>query len=384
MYNEINVSIPTPSDSSDRHHVVLSSDVAIFDRANHSIGLKRTSKDPIHDGLNQFFQDVFRKKRPRRYHRTVSQIQYPVLLTIGSCPVYIEKATNRFSINGQSITLDVMTNALARLAFKAAFEENATKLLPFFYSILSLPEDVRYVIENRVPYHFFDAYTKHEVRLNVTQISDTECAIEMGDGIWGNITIKELTKFCKFYVKNRKSSWAFTSPENLYIKLLGKKPSVSELKVMVAFLKQNRKQDIVERRAEKLVSELLEQYPKHLRGLKSPDGKVQSIIVRGKDYDWKLAANGSSTGTQMVSTWVWQPQHSLEEGEKDKGTRECHWKGSICIDNLTQGSSLGDQFATRALAFINDRVTMKMVGTIRSYITAEPNKYRNGDFNEMR
>ena len=86
----------------------------------------------------------------------------------------------------------------------------------------------------------------------------------------------------------------------------------------------------------------------------------------------------------MVSTYVWQPPSSLAVDEEESGKRECHWKGSICIDNLTNGSSLGDQFATRALAFINDSITIKMVGTISSYITAEPNKYRNGDFDEMR
>ena len=385
MYDNIQITIPTPNDSSTTHSVVLESDKPIFDTRTYSVSMTRSAKDPIHEGLNAFFSRLFRKKRKKYSWSNVRSIEYPVMLTVGSCPLYIEKNTNRFSINGKSTTLDIMSNAIARLAFKAAFEPNALRLLPFFNSILSMPEEVRYVIENRVPYHFYSEYSIHEVRLNVTQISDKECAIEVGDGIWGNITIKELKKFCNFYVKKRKvGGWAYTSPENLYYRLLGKKPTQSELKVMIAFLKQNRTQDIVERRAEKLVAELLEQYPKHLRGVESPSGKITNIIVRGKDYDWKLAANGSSTGTQMVSTYVWQPPNALDVGEEDTGNRECHWKGSICIDNLTTGSSLGDQFATRALAFINDRITIKMVGTIRSYITAEPNKYRNGDFDEMR
>lgn len=386
MYDNIQITIPTPSDSSNTHSVNLTADKGIFRSRTQSISLTRTSKDPIHTGLQQFFSSLFRKSRKGRYRWTSPpDIEYPVLLSIGSCPLYIEKNTNRFSINGKSTTLEIMSNAFARLAYKAAFEEDALKLMPFFNSILSMPEEVRYVIENRVPYHFYSNYTKHDVRLNVTQISDTECAIEVGDGIWGNITIKELKKFCNFYVNSRKQGgWAYTSPENLYIRLLGKKPTQSDLKVMIAFLKQNRTQDIVERRAEKLVAELLEQYPKRLMGMEGVGGKITDIIVRGKDYDWKLTANGNSTGTQMVSTYIWQPPSALAEDEEETGNRECHWKGSICIDNLTQGSSLGDQFATRALAFINDQITIKMVGTIRSYITAKPNTYRYGDFDEMR
>jgi len=386
MYNDILITIPTPNDSSKTHSVTITADKEIFRSRTQSISMSRVNKDPIHTGLQQFFSNLFRKSRVRRYRWPSPAItDYPVMVSIGSCPLYIEKNANRISINGQSTTLEIMSNAIARLAYKAAFEENALKLMPFFNSILSMPEEVRYVIENRVPYHFYSDYIKHDVRLNVTQISDKECAIEVGDGIWGNITIKELKKFCNFYVNNKKKGgWAYTSPENLYTRLLGKKPTQSDLKVMIAFLKQNRTQDIVERRAEKLVAELLEQYPKQLRGMNGIGGKVTEIFVRGKGYDWKLSANGSSTGTQMVSTFVWQPPSSLGVHEIDVGDRECHWKGSICIDNLTDGSSLGDQFATRALAFINDQITIKMVGTISSYITAEPNKYRNGDFDEMR
>ena len=291
MHDNIQIMIPTPNDSHKTHSVLITVDKEIFRSRTESISLGRTTKDPIHTGLQQFFSKLFRKRRTRRYTwDRMPEIEYPILLSVGSCPLYIERNTNRFSINGQATTLEIMTNAIARLAFKAAFEVDALKLMPFFNSILSMPEEVRYVIENRVPYHFYSDYVRHDVRLNVTQISDKECAIEIGDGIWGNITIKELKKLCNFYVNSRKmGGWAYTSPENLYIRLLGKKPTQSDLKVMIAFLKQNRTQDIVERRAEKLVAELLEQYPKQLRGMNGIGGKVTELLVRGKDYDWKLS-----------------------------------------------------------------------------------------------
>jgi len=67
-----------------------------------------------------------------------------------------------------------------------------------------------------------------------------------------------------------------------------------------------------------------------------------------------------------------------EEGKKiyEVIYTEPKWRGPICIDNMSDGSPLGDQFATRALALLNDSMTIKIVNTIKSYLTTEPNEYR--------
>ena len=44
------------------------------------------------------------------------------------------------------------------------------------------------------------------------------------------------------------------------------------------------------------------------------------------------------------------------------------FKGPICIDNIHSNSSLGDQFASRALALLNDKLTVKLIYTIDRYI----------------
>jgi hypothetical protein len=56
--------------------------------------------------------------------------------------------------------------------------------------------------------------------------------------------------------------------------------------------------------------------------------------------------------------------------------RESNWRGPICIDNMTGGSSLGDQFVARALALLNDTMTVKIINTIRRYINCSENEYR--------
>ena len=376
MYDEITIFLPSASDQSSNRSVSIKADQPIFWRDNHSVSINRSHKDPIHQGLVNVFNSIFTGRKADKYHTLTSPNKnWPILIQVGTCPIYFEKTKNRYYVNGQAVALEVIANCLARLAYKAAFEKDASKLLPFFYSMLELPEVVRYVIENRVPYHFYSDYVRHNVRLNVQQISDKECAIEIGDGLWGNITIKELAKFCAFYVNNRKrGSWIYTSPENLYTRLIGRKPKQSELKVMIAFLKQNRKKDIFEKRAKELVSSLLQEHPTRMKGQFDTDGDIRIMYVRGNGYDWKLQANGS-TGTQQVSTFVWQPSSGEETAD---------WKGSICIDNMVDGSSLGDQFAARALSFLNDNITIKMVGTVKRYITAEPSEYRWSGFDEMR
>jgi len=122
------------------------------------------------------------------------------------------------------------------------------------------------------------------------------------------------------------------------------------------------------------------------------------MYVRGRGYDWKLTNNRYKTGIQMVSTYIWQPKKDVvaEFAEQNwmlgnisevEGTKYFNitednkedfkfWSGPICIDNVANNSPLGDQFAGRALALLNDLITVKMVSTIRGYMTHDANKYR--------
>ena len=155
---------------------------------------------------------------------------------------------------------------------------------------------------------------------------------------------------------------------------MGKNPSESELKVMVAFLQQNRTRDLVEARALELVADMVIQHKGRL--VAEYSGKqLVTLYVAGKDYDWKLTNNKFKSDIQMVSTYVWQPIHGNEESR-------CDWKGPICIDNMAGNSPIGDQFAARALALLNDSFTITIVNTISSYLVAEPNENRV-DFNDM-
>ena len=271
-----------------------------------------------------------------------------------------------------------MSDVLARVLYRSCFTDDIPSLNKVLWKFLQIPENVAYALENRVPYFFYENYEKHDVRLNVQRIDHATVAIEISDGIWGEMSFKELDKYCNFYVHSQKrGTWPFTSPKNLFTKLLKREPSKAELNLMIAFLQQNRKQDIVEKKAYELITEMVEQRPDRLFPVWVAD-KLVYLFVRGNYYDWKLECrNYKATGTQDVSTYVYQP-HTRKDGA------EIDWKGPICIDNANSDSSIGDQFAARAMALLNDNMTIKIVSTINSYITGEPNINRIDENEEMR
>ena len=145
---------------------------------------------------------------------------------------------------------------------------------------------------------------------------------------------------------------------------MGKEPTEGQLALMKAFLMQNRTQDLVERRAQELMLDLETQYPDRIK-IRKIDERTW-MYVRGKIADWALNDSGMKTGIQMVGTYVFS---SGKHGSLEFQHGEL--RGPICIDNMTTNSTLGDQFATRAIAMMNDTITIQRVNTIRRYIPEE-------------
>lgn len=348
-----------------------------------SVNYLRQEKDPVQAGLENFWKSVISpRKNSRSWRGNISFTdQFNHVVFVEGCPVVLSREGIRYQLNGKSYSLKTICSALARITYKACFEKDGASLLTALYSTLNLPENVQYCLENRAPFHFFNDFEKQEVRLKVVQIDDKMLAIEISDGVWGEITPKQLDSYCNFYIHGKKrGSWKHLSPKTLYTKVMDREPSYSELKVMIAFLMQNRMQDIVEARALQLVSDMLIQHKGRLSAEYDKNGVLNTLFVRGKDYDWQLTNNRYKSGIQMVSTFVWQPNLERvrdEEGNViDNTLTSPDWRGPICIDNMAEGSPLGDQFATRALALLNDSHTIKIVSTIKSYLKADANKYR--------
>lgn len=385
---KVNLIVPTPDDSNDDFLIEYEVNVSTLlnhsersNRIHHTIAFARETTDPILGGFREYFRHNFFRKtssgRAAEYYRTpmktrsVKNHEGGVLLNLYGCPILVVHS-NTVSINGIKHSLANGVSILARLFVKAIREKDGAKLMMHLAHLNKMPENISYVLENRAPFNFYHEYEKHEVRLNVQLIGDKEVAIEVSDGIWGTMSIKEMDSFCNAHRHgSKRSRWAYISPRKLFLETVGKEPLDSEVKVMKSFLLQNRTAELVENRAKQLVHDMVNKYPYRL-AIVEEEGFVAEMFVRGKLHDWLLKStyrgNRKIGGRQDVQTFVYSTD---SEGNG-------LYRGPICIDNLGTNSSVGDQYVARALALLNDNVIVDMVSTIKSYLP--PNEVRDDNY----
>ena len=296
----------------------------------------------------------------------------------------VEKKEPYYKLMSQRVTKKNLMTALSRALYRSCFEEDAQTLTIYLFRMIMLPENVSYVLENRTPFWFFDVETREkvEVRLNTQMIDNDKAALEISDGVWGPISVKDLDIFVNYFYHGhtRAKKWAYMSPKKLWKELMGEEPSSSQEKLMVEFLCQNRTQDIVENRAKELMNSLTVRYPDRIRLVDV--GKYTAMLIRGKKADWIIVDSTYKTQIQKVKTYVFIHDDLLQPTDAD--TRSSYrrsnsglsfmggqLRGPICIDNVHSNSSLGDQYAARGLALLNDNITMKLVNTIGRYVPKE-------------
>ena len=301
------------------------------------------------------------------------QFAYNIYIGEEGYMVHFNKVKTRYYVNGIMGNKSVLLAALARTIFKSCFTDDAIELEKFLYKHINIPENVSYALENRAPYYFYledehGNYSKKiECRLKVNLIGEKKVAIEISDGVWGELTIKQMNVYMNTYLKKKKQgNWSNLSPSELWAKTMGgEKPKPAEEALMVAFLNQNRTSKVVKERARDLMIHIARRFPDRIAiNWGSPDKLLDVsenptvMYIRGKMADWKLTDRGlKSQGQQNVSTFVWV------EGE-GKG----RWAGPICVDNLDNKSPTGDQFVTRAMGLLNDNMLIARVSTIKGYL----------------
>mgnify|MGYP006403240221 CR=1 FL=1 len=282
----------------------------------------------VKDSRDQYTQQISLALRRRIKIRELikNSKRSSIYMRVGKAKylVCFRKVGIRYSCNGMNANFDILITALAKVIYRSCFETDEEKLDDYFMRCVELPDNIQYVLENRCPYHFYEASHKQEVRVNVKQIGKEKFALEISNGTWGEMTLRDLNTFVNSYLKgHKKGSWKRLNPDQLWERLLGSKPNDSQNKLMIEFLKQNRTQDIVDRRAMELFESLERKYSGikrvkwkregHSRGRKMPAGiEVDALLVRGKIADWLLVDNAMKHEFQEVSTYV------LIEGSKDQ------------------------------------------------------------------
>tara|TARA_B100000575_G_scaffold67444_1_gene52127 strand:+ start:404 stop:1570 length:1167 start_codon:yes stop_codon:yes gene_type:complete len=384
--NKIEINIRKPDDGAQYYVTYVKSDLLRYGNSK-TVSGDRSAKDPLHTALKNMFKEILKQPRANRwgYSRKTNYFgeeDFTGVFWVKECPIALSRTNGKFRLNGKAESMDTIANAFARVAFKSCFTDDNSQLMQTLFSSLSLSEDIKYVLENRVPYHYFRDFEKQDVRLNVAQIGDKEFAIEIGDGVWGNISMKDLQSFCNYYIHGKKNSkFRRMGLKRLYEALVGREPLDSDIKVMREFLAQNRTEDLIENRAKELLKDITQQYPDRIKLVEDDNNEPETMYIVGNDYDWMLSNSRYKSDIQMVSTFVRQKRDITVDDETTE--EEWFWSGPICIDNMARGSSLGDQFATRAFALLNDNMTVARVSTIKGYLNYKPNENERVDINEV-
>lgn len=332
-----------------------------------NIRRRKLGIDPVLENIKTILSEAFLNPRRGWADSDTDWISYfgwkydgqDVLLTLS-------KMNGLFYLNNNKKNKEDATAALAKIIYFGTTNRSADSLSDYIYKNVIYPQNIIYALENRTPYYFYDAGIKIDCRLNLQLVNDNEIAIEVSDGIWGSMKVKDANIFINSYRNNstRSKKWSNLSPRKLWKAVMGSEPTDSELNLMLAWLKQNRTGKMVEDRATVLLKQMVEKYDDlllldakkvHSTGvLKSSISEKYdfSLLVRGKLGDWIVYANGNQSQHQRVSAVFFEDNNSIS--------------GPYCIDNLHDNSSIGDQIASRAMILKNDNKIGDMIYTLKN------------------
>ena len=361
-----------------------------------SYAYKSKEDDPVFASLNKTLDKIL-FKFPRNSNTTYDK--FMAMITFkhgdGNSMLMISKDSG-YSLNGRRMTKQVLLGTLSRIMYRSCFCDSAVILHKYVMSLLEVPPNVRYAIENKCPYYFYaedgNPYRKNkiEVRLTIKRISKTECAMELSENIWCPIPIKSLDQFLNHYRngKSQSKKWTGISPVNLWKELFGEEPSKGQKAMMIAWMLQNRTDKMVEDTAKGLMYEIArenENVKTFKFTTKTAEKKISKMgmLVSGTICDWVLLENtAAKTSPQRVSIYCFHE----DEDRKDEATMNTskntfmngRLKGPVCVNNSVGNVSLGDQFVSRIFTLMNDELAMKKVGTLRGYVpdNARVNSHR--------
>tara|TARA_R100000322_G_scaffold121777_1_gene79131 strand:- start:243 stop:1508 length:1266 start_codon:yes stop_codon:yes gene_type:complete len=309
-----------------------------------------------------------------------------------------------FWLNGYKMTKTDLDMTVVYMISRHQRDLTYDEAEELFDNVVGVDLTIADTFVNKLKYSFYnDEGEEVETMLNIEQIGKTQVGIELNSGLWVAMDFKPFKSFMRGCAKY-KNKWTAISPEELYYTLTDEFLSSGEIKLVHAFLEQNRHSTLVEKRSLELIQELQDAHPNRIKKVNvdwkhrlngDDDGKpLVGMLVKGTQLDW-LVFNRThaahQTGTQDVSTYAVISTKNYCVNDKEGGDDDTKYKvgiegtnlpskyfdeepeyifmGPICIDNQQNDVSLGDQYAARALALLNDKHTLELVSTLRSYQT---------------
>ena len=340
------------------------------------------------------------------------------VIVISNNKIIYWKDGRKFYINGFPVLKTTILNCMNILFTHARRCKSQEEFEANMERYLNIDPVVRKAITDKVLYRFYKLDgEKVETLLNIQVIGKKEVAIEMNPGLWVPMSVGAFKSFVN--CGNRKNKFTNISPEELVHFTTGKLLSEGDIKMTHAFLEQNRKSALREKRSLELIEDLSTRF-KGIYGMDIDDvengGRVMTaqavkekntvMFVKGKQLDWAVVTRAlKATGRQDVSTYFvvpvtketisfgrekdglqnlyiemgkrvslgyltdgkFSPRGSYMVGQRDGKQQLFYCEGPICIDNAQNDVSIGDQLAGRALALLNDVHSFNNVSTLRTY-----------------
>tara|TARA_R110001592_G_scaffold19887_5_gene81194 strand:- start:2838 stop:4121 length:1284 start_codon:yes stop_codon:yes gene_type:complete len=307
--------------------------------------------------------------------------------------IILQHYEGKYYLNGNRLTKTRLNSCVPGILMKLAISKDSEKFSNFVDMIIETDPKISSAIVNKIEYTFFADDKKITTLLNLEKTGKEHSAIELYEGVWvefKDTRIKSFINSCR----GNKNKFLGVSPEELYYLSRGEFLSKSETQIVYAFLEQNRKSSLVEKRSMELFKDLTERFKGKIfeRAMIIDEDEKQSMAVRGKNLDWMVVDRGYKAGRQDVSTYAVicasnfkreevnnRPMYIPNEGTglnnipvdkmwSDKNTKKKYYLiGPICIDQAHTGISIGDQFAARSMALLNDVHTFSQVSTLRGY-----------------
>ena len=353
------------------------------------------------------------------------------IIVINGNKIIYWKAGRKFYINGFPVLKTTLVNCMNILFTHARRCDTQEEFEANMERYLNTDPVVRKAITDKVLYRFYKLDgEKVETLLNIQIIGKKEVAIEMNPGLWVPMSVGAFKSFVN--CGTRKNKFSHISPEELVHFTTGKLLSEGDIKMTHAFLEQNRKSALREKRSLELIEDLSTRF-KGIYGMDigevekggrvmtphPPKDKNTVMFVKGKQLDWAVVTRAlKASGRQDVSTYFvvpvskknisitqerngianvyidmlkrvnlgyiaegkFSPRGSYMIGERNGEQQLFYCEGPICIDNAQNDVSIGDQLAGRALALLNDVHSFKNISTLRSY---QHYKYQNTERGEF-
>ncbi len=263
-------------------------------------------------------------------------------------------------------------------------------------------------IINKLKYKYYSPSSNRfeETMLNMQIIGSDMVAFELYSDKWVPLDIKKAIQFIRSC--NGGDNKFFAIPfQELYRRATGKFLTSSEEKVVDAFLLQNRSSTLVTKRSMELVEKLssfptinrVEFYSHGYRDKKEAVAE-KGLHIRGKGASW-LVTHSHEEGKHVLGRQNVKTQHlvHLKNLVKlgrdggfafsigDKSGRQIYSfneksdiysddenyymvGGNICIDQMDNDISLGDQIASRSLLLMSDKDNINKVSTLNGYASS--------------